>query len=58
MAKQCLKGLIMANIPYSPVYGYATKEQYERLQELKDGADLKQLRKIIAEQTKRKGEVK
>lgn len=42
-------------IPFSPVYGYATEEQYKMLQGMKDGADYKQLKKIIAEQTKRKG---
>ena len=26
-------------IPYSPIYGYATKEQFDRLKELKHGPE-------------------
>lgn len=45
-------------IPYHLAYGYATPEQIEKLKELKDGTDYKQLWKIIEEQTKKKGNMK
>jgi hypothetical protein len=42
-------------IPFHPSYGYATPDQVQKLMELKDGTEYKQLLKQIEIQTKNKG---
>lgn len=46
------------DIPYSAAYGYATKEQVVKMNELKCGINYKQIKKQIEFQTKHKGKVK
>lgn len=45
-------------IPYHPIRGYATQEQWEKLQVLKIGVDMDYLIKQIKDQTKSKGKIK
>lgn len=46
------------SIPYHPSYGYATPEQIEKLNSLKNGMEYKQLLKIIQQQNEDKGKVR
>ena len=44
-------------IPYSPIYGYETKEQFDRLKELKHGPEYNSLWAEIKKQIENKGKI-
>ncbi len=50
--------MIEGELKYSPIYGYATKEQYEELQQIGIGPRRDYLMKEIEKQTKKKGRLK
>lgn len=45
-------------LPYHPSFGYATPEQIEKLNNLKDGYELQYLRKQIKKQNDNKGYIR
>ena len=46
------------DIPFHPSYGYATREQIQRLFDLKTGGEFNNLKKQVEFQNNKKGKVK
>lgn len=50
--------IYISDIPFHPSFGYATREQVEKLNQLKSGNEYKILLNQVEFQTKHKGKVK